>query len=182
MCTHTYVHLCVQVCYIYVHTCSYVCVAMYKRVVLCLYLQVPLCSCLWIFYLFFVVLFNFTNFGVHECDVYMSVYSCLHIYVVLCAHVYMCLSAHLSALVILNLIYICVPVCAHVFCVHVNVSVCMFGLHMCSCEHVYMCMHVCACSYHCEYVCTYVLAGLCGGSNYMCMHMSHLNSKVFFNF
>lgn len=176
---HVCPFVCFHVCYIYVHMHSCIGVDMYKRVILCLIFR---CLCVHVcaFLLLFVALFNSTSFWVYECDVYMSVYSCLHIYVVLCAHMYMCLCAHLSALVILNLIYVCVPVCARVVCVHVNVSVCMFGLHMCSCEQVYMCMHVCVCAYQCEYVCTYVFAGLCGRVHYMCMHMSHLNSKFFF--
>lgn len=178
----TRVSICVFMCVTSRCTCVQVFVWICIRESFCVYIFRCLCVHVCAFLPLFVALFNSTSFGVHDCDVYMSVYSCLHIYVVLCAHVYMCLCAHLSALVILNLIYICVPVCAQVFCVHVNVSMCMFGLHMCSYEHVYMCMHVCVWSYQCEYVCTYVLAGLCGGVNYMCMHMSHLNSKVFFNF
>lgn len=157
ICTQIYVYLCVHVCYIYVHTCSYICVDMHKKVILCLHLHVPLCSCLCI-YTSFVALFNFTCFWVHECGVYMSVYSCLHIYVVLCAHVYMCLCVHLSALVIFEpdlcmcaclctwvvlctceyfcvhawfsyvFMWACLHVCMHVLCAHINVNMCA---HMC---------------------------------------------------
>lgn len=148
------VFMCVTSMCTHVHIFVWICI----RKSFCVYTFMCLCVHVCAFIPLFVALFNFTCFWVHECGVYMSVYSCLHIYVVLCAHVYMCLCAHLSALVIFEpdlcmcaclctwvvlctceyfcvhawfsyvFMWACLHVCRHVLCAHINVNMCA---HMC---------------------------------------------------
>ena len=102
----------------------------------------------------------------------------LYVYVCLCACVYVCLQVYglfsrrdLKAkcktlnLLLLNLLYLCVSVCAYVWvfvcvrgCVFVRLCVCVF-VCICLCE--YVCVCVCACMCVCIRVCVCESMCLC---------------------